>query len=129
MDKSYVSMEQKMCPVCGKVFDSGSILMDTRLRNSFERTTTTGYQLCEEHEKLKGEYIALVVCDESKSRPSGSTMKLEDAYRTGEVIHVRREVAKRIFNVEMSNIDFCFISSDAAERLRKMKEESDAEQK
>ena len=32
MEKSYVTMEQKQCPVCGKIEDTGSLLLDKRLR-------------------------------------------------------------------------------------------------
>ena len=44
--KSHVGMEQNVCPVCGKAFDTGTILLDRRLRNSLERKTVTGWSLC-----------------------------------------------------------------------------------
>ena len=33
-DKSHVSLEQHVCLVCGKAFDTGTILLDKRLRQS-----------------------------------------------------------------------------------------------
>ena len=52
MEKSYVSLEQHICPVCLKTFDTGNLLFDEQLRNIFERYTVTGYELCEEHKKV-----------------------------------------------------------------------------
>ena len=50
MTKSYVSIENFICPVCGKQHDDGAgILMDMRLKDSFETTTVVGYKFCEEH--------------------------------------------------------------------------------
>ena len=54
MEKSYVSLEQHICPVCLKTFDTGNLLFDEQLRNIFERYTVTGYELCEEHKKVIG---------------------------------------------------------------------------
>jgi len=70
--KSYVSMERKKCGVCGKDYDSGSILLDRRLKESMERHTLTGWGMCEEHQKLKDAgYIAIVGVDEKLSHPKG----------------------------------------------------------
>ena len=51
-DKSHVSLERHVCLVCGVAYDTGSILLDKRLRQSLERYTTTGWGLCAEHQKL-----------------------------------------------------------------------------
>ena len=124
MEKSHVTMEQLQCVVCGKEFDSGNILLDTRMRKQFEMKTTTGYGLCDEHKKLHNDgYIALIVCDESKSKPNGDTVKPEDAYRTGEVIHVRRTAFKKIFtgiSAEAIAGSMMFISSETAEQLKQI---------
>lgn len=95
MSKSHVSMEQHICKVCGHTYDTGNILLDKRLRESMETHTVTGAGLCPDHQKLYDEgFVALVGVDESKSRVgAGGTIKPEDAYRTGEVAHIRREAA------------------------------------
>jgi hypothetical protein len=41
-DQSHVSLEQHVCLVCGKAFDTGTILLDKRLRASMEHHTKTG---------------------------------------------------------------------------------------
>lgn len=40
--KSYVTLEQKICVVCGRSYDTGSLLLDKRLRERFEHHTITG---------------------------------------------------------------------------------------
>jgi len=100
-EKSYVSMEQGACLVCGRPYNTGSILIDRRLRASMERYTITGWGLCPEHLVLHEEgYIALVECDPTKSgNPrAGDTVRPENVYRTGPVAHLKREVFSAIFN-------------------------------
>jgi len=45
-DKSHVSLEQRVCLVCGTTFDTGAILLDKRLRQHLDRHTVTGWGLC-----------------------------------------------------------------------------------
>ncbi len=118
--KSHVGMEQNVCPVCGKAFDTGTILLDRRLRNSLERKTVTGWSLCPEHAKLweKG-YIALVECDPEKSQFSGGTIKPEDAFRKERIVHIRKAVAARIFNVEMTS-PVAFVEPAVVDMLEEM---------
>ena len=99
--KSHVSIERKKCPICGLEFETNSILLDNRVRPIFNRYTTTGWGLCPEHKRLYEEgYVALVGCDEAKSRRNtNGSVKMEDAYRTGRIMHIRREVARKVFNV------------------------------
>lgn len=85
-DKSYVSLEQRLCLVCGTCFDTGNLLLDRRLRANMERHTVTGWGLCAEHQKLADDgFVALVECDPRRSgSPAGDgRMKPEQAYRTG----------------------------------------------
>ncbi len=94
--KSYVSMEQKLCPVCGETHGTNAILLDRRLRPSMERDTVTGYALCLKCQKLKDDgFIALIVC---KNQPT----KLEEADRTGEIIHLKKSVCDKMFNIPMT---------------------------
>lgn len=90
--KSHVSLEQHQCFVCGRLYETGNILMDKRLRQSMERHTITGYGLCEEHQKLKDDnYIALIVMDDKK--------------RTGEFAHMRKENVNFTFEKGIGFID------------------------
>lgn len=72
MDKSYVTMVTNFCPICGKEWNTGELLLDRRLSKRFERTTCTAVGLCEEHKAQvdSGEWVALIeasqVIDNSK---------------------------------------------------------------
>ena len=123
MEKSYVTMEQKLCPICGKNHDTGSILLDRRLKERFDMHTTTGYDLCKECSSLNGEYLALVVCDSKKSgiSPEETTLKMENAYRTGEIIRIRRTMANQIFKSDLSKMNMVFIDEEVAQKLKELK--------
>lgn len=123
-DKSHVTLEQHRCLVCCKDFDTGNLLLDTRivngqLRKTFDKHTVTGTGLCPAHEKLhKDGFVALVACDESKSErlPNGN-IKASGAYRTGLVCHVRRTVLKTIINVSLTDergVEFPMLFCDEA---------------
>ena len=63
MDKSYVTMEQHQCPVCGKTFDTGALLSS----------------LCSDcNEKIVDGFTILIVV---KDGETGS-----NPYRTGELL-------------------------------------------
>lgn len=99
-EKSHVSVEQHVCKVCGTTYDTNAILLDKLLRQSMERHTLTGYGLCPEHQKLfDAGYVALVGADPDKSELlANGNIKPEGAYRTGKLIHLRREAFARTFD-------------------------------
>jgi len=103
--KSHVSLEQHYCCVCGRAFDTGTILLDKRLRQSLEHHTITGFSLCDEHRALHEQgYVALVGVDESKSEVHGSVMHQKNAHRTGIIMHIRREAARDMFDEETAKL-------------------------
>lgn len=103
-DKSHVSMERRVCLICTVEYDTGALLLDSRLRASMNRYTTTGWGLCSKHQRLfdKG-FVALIECDPGKSgSPSADDLvKPEQAYRTGRIAHLKREVFPQIFNTSI----------------------------
>jgi len=124
----YVKMGKHACKVCNCLFDSGEILLHRNLRAIPEDKTVTGFGLCPEHQKLFNEgYVALIVIDESKSRMNGGNVKPKDAHRTGMIIHMRREVMKEMFDLDLSTIkEMLFVDEEVAALLEKKKEEADA---
>ena len=79
MDKSYISVEQRQCPACGKTFDTGALLLATHLINRFDKNTITGNSLCSDcNEKIVDGFTILVVV---KDGETGS-----NPYRTGELL-------------------------------------------
>lgn len=122
-DKSFVAMEKNVCLVCGKVFDSGAILVHKRLQNIREKDAITGWGLCEEDQAMydKG-YIALVGIDPEKSNASvGSNIRPQDAFRTGSLAHLRRSVCGQVFNVTLpDDIPAIFVEDGVIEKLKTM---------
>lgn len=100
-DKSFVSIEQHQCIVCGTAFDTGNLLLKKDMRKTMERHTVTARGLCPQHEELyKQGYIALVEIDPAKSGIESNkerNIKIEDAYRTGKFLHIKRAAFAKIF--------------------------------
>lgn len=100
--KDFIAISEHICEVCGvKHTHNTEVLIHKRLRDIPEDKRVTGYGLCKEHERLFEEgYIALVGALE----PAGNTrVKLEDAHRTGAVIHMKRDVFKATFDTEIAD--------------------------
>ena len=123
-DKSHVSLEQHVCLVCGTAFDTGTILLDKRLRASMERHTKTGWGLCPEHQKLSDDgFVALVECDPQRSGApaANGNLKPEQAYRMGRLAHLKREAFARLFNVPITEKQTCvFVEPGVIEQLQSM---------
>jgi len=123
--KSYVSLEQKVCPVCTKTFDSGAVLLDRKLRESMELKTTTGWDLCpDDKEKYDDGYIALVEAE----MPAGSRLKPEDAYRLGRIAYIREAAFAANFNIPARRDDgtlepLMFIDSEVMDMLKEAMKE------
>lgn len=121
MKKSYASLENRVCPVCGVQHDNDcGVLLDTRLKDSMEHTTVTGYGMCKEHADLweKG-FVALVVINASKSNVGDrANVVQEDVYRTGQIIHMAGYVFESMFNQEKKPI--VFIDEELAHQLEAM---------
>lgn len=96
-DKSYVTMATHECVVCGEQFETGEILMDRRLRDSFERHTCTGRGICPKHQQMidDGFIHLVVVANENRDE----RLNPSEAIRTGAVMHIKREAAEALFNV------------------------------
>lgn len=124
-DKSHVSLEQRICQVCGAAFDTGSVLLDKRLRASMESRTTTGWGLCPEHQKMFAEgFIALIEFDPLRSGQPKDGMRLnaEKAFRTGRIAHIKRSAFNAVFNVAIDAHQACvFIEPGIIERLQAMR--------
>lgn len=120
-EKSYVSMEAAICPVCGKEHTTGTILIDKRMRDSMERTTLTGYAFCEEHQKMKDDgFIALVGVDEERCTYEASgNLTMKGAHRTGDLIHIRTSAWGVFFDDKpVPPQGMCFVDKGIIEMLK-----------
>lgn len=116
--KSHVTVEQKVCPICRETFDSGAILLDRRMRETFEHYTTTGFDQCKKCIAMNEDgYIALVGVSNS---PSGDTLKPEDADYSKEYLWLKRFVAEQIFDWETGNHPFVFIEPEAITKVKEI---------
>lgn len=118
MTKSHVSMEQAVCVVCGKVYDTGAILFDRRLKESLESHTVTHVGgFCDPCKKLKEEgYIAIVGAIEPPN--AGDTIQPGEADRTGDVVHVRESAWSKIFNCSVPQGGVSFAPPEVIELLK-----------
>lgn len=94
------SIEQAQCPVCGKIFDTGNILMFGYNRGKeAPRTLLNKIELCNKDQELYEEgYIALVAVDESKSdKLENGNLKPQSAWRTGKLAHMKKELFNDFF--------------------------------
>jgi hypothetical protein len=128
-EKSHVSLEQHLCLVCGLGFDTGGILFDRRLRQSMERHTVTGWGLCDAHRKLFEEgFVALIECDPERSGvPADQNhMRPEQAWRTGRLAHLRREVFASVADIALApDVPCVFVEPGVIERLQAMARPAD----
>lgn len=113
-DRSHVSLEQHRCLICGTTFETGTLLLDKRLRPSMERLTLTGWGLCPEHQQLfDDDFIAFVeITNTEDTSPS-----FESADRTGRVMHIRRPAAEELFGQPFSK-PFAFIALGVIEHIQ-----------
>lgn len=73
-------MEQHQCPACGKTFDTGALLLDTYLRNRFDKNTVTGSSLCSDcNKRIVDGFTILIVIKDGESG--------DNPYRTGEMLY------------------------------------------
>jgi hypothetical protein len=130
-EKSHVSMEQQVCIVCCKAYDTNAILLHKQLRPVLDRHTVTGWGMCPEHQKLKDEgYVALIEIDEAKSTPSvghnpHGQIQPNDAYRLGRVVHVRVSAWDNIFKGQPVPLHrVTFVESAVVDMLEKLQQKS-----
>lgn len=128
MEKSYVSIAQEVCFVTGNLYDSGEILIDKRMENSMEHKTTVGMGICPEVRELfaKG-YVALIEIDLAKSgRGNDKKLSLKDAYRTGNIAYLKRDVLKELFTVPLEDSqDIVYIDEKTFQHLVELKKRAE----
>lgn len=122
-DKSHVSLEENVCPMCGNTHAVG-VLLDRRLKNSLERTTVTGWSPCPECKQMIDDgYVALVGANPGKDT---GTISLSDADRTGDLLWIRAEVFERAFNVPLPEQLMCFVEPAVVTWLKEKMAEAEA---
>lgn len=114
MEKSYVGMESKVCPICTKQHNHKcGVLIDKRLKATLDKDNVTGWGLCEDDEKkIEDGYIVLIEIDPDKSESAlldDGKYSLDGIHRTGMVAFVKANVAMEIFSDSGINEDTTLI--------------------
>ena len=118
-DKSYVTLEQRLCIVCGHPYDSGSLLLHQRLKPVFDRKTVTGWGICDEHKKMRDAgFVALV--ELSNAYVAGTTITPNNASRTGVFMHMKKEIFKEVFDTKIDEQMVVFIEPEVTEKIKKL---------
>ena len=111
-DKSYVTMAQHICPICGQVHETGELLLDKRLREVFDRHTITGWGMCPKcHEKVDEGYVAFVELAQEPNEDHNSIQP------TGRYAWLRRSILPELLGEraetvqEMSFVDAGFMNA------------------
>lgn len=107
--KSHVSMEQNQCFICSKVYDTGAILLDRRLKQRMEQRTVTGQAPCPECDaQIDLGFVAMVEASQERGQ-----MK-----RSGSFGFIKE--AAWPFNVPVPPKKICFVEPGVLEKLRGM---------
>lgn len=131
MEKSHVGMEARCCIVCGHQYETGNILLNTKLKATLERVQLTGWgPPCPDcDEKLgHGTRIALV---EVKARPgwARTEMKPDEGNRTGKIAYIDRALFRAIFNADDTRegkpLAMVWVDEGTVERLEEIQRQSD----
>lgn len=109
MSKSHVGIGHKVCPVCHTRHDE-VVLLDRMLRESLERETFMGFELCSEHAKMADEYVALVEADKDGERIG----------LTGNVCHMKWHVAEQVLNLKGREHPFVWVERGVIDAIQAM---------
>jgi hypothetical protein len=118
--KNFVALEKAVCPVCGTLHETGAVFLHRHLHNIPKADTVTRYALCPEHKRLEDEgYIALV---EAESRPA----TLADAVRTGNILHIKRDIWGGVFNTPCPDGPMVFAEMGTVDKIQARIKEAEA---
>lgn len=122
MEKSWTTLEQNVCPICGKVFETGNLLMDTRIRNgklmeTFDKYTITGYSICEECQKMVDDgRVALVEINEPYDIDG---MMPDNVDRTGKIGWMKREAVRQYLPEFPEDKFMCYVENGFFKEMEK----------
>lgn len=121
MPNDFVGMQVMTCQICGREHSHGaSILLNRRFKPIKDEELQGGYHLCEDDEKMFNQgYIALIEVDPSKSKTEEGVF-----WRTGQIVHVRKELAASLFpQMELNGHPLAHVEIGIIDNLRKQFDE------
>lgn len=125
MEKQWITMEQHQCPACGKMHETGAILLDKHMRNSFPgQYTCTGFGFCPDCQKRIDEGYVILIEATNKPDNGQAHMHACEANRTGRICYLKKHVAKDMFGME---VEMAFIDPEAYALLEKLGQQAESE--
>lgn len=127
--KSYVTMEQHICPICGEVHETGNLLLDKRLKERFERNTITGMSFCPKHKKMEEEgWVFFVEIEPPTGTLEGaSRLKPSQVALTGRNAAIRKDVAEELLKTDKVE-PISYIHPELMDKLVEMSEQAKGEE-
>ena len=114
MNRSYVTMEQHICEICGNIFETNNLLMDMHFQDTFDRYTVSDYGICNQcQSKIDEDYISLVEIDNEEYSES---VKNKNANRTGRMLWLRENAAENLLNIKLET-HIAFIDKEVYDYL------------
>ena len=106
-----VSMEKRICGVCGNEYETGAILSRKRMiKNPPDvRFVVTGKGFCPDCRKILDDgYVALIVTSSVRIE---ERINPDDIYRTGEVLFIKKDFAEKYFDMKPEEINAITVES------------------
>ena len=104
MTKTPITMETRRCPICQKEWETGNILIDQKLRDTFQMRTSTGIAVCPEHRALvdSGDYVALIEVRPEVDQKKGIALFVP----TGDGALISKDTAIEVFRMDVSPYNY-----------------------
>lgn len=118
-----VAMVNEICPICCKETGHQLVMNKILNKNQAEKVKemhgkTIGFsdpcEKCQGH--LDNGYIALLGIDPEKSSAKDGTVKLENIYRTGVLIWIKKDKAEEVFGSQ-DNRPFILVENEVFDKL------------
>ena len=134
-DKFAVSLVNLACPICLSTSES-EIVLNTKLtkkaadevKELHNKTVGLGEPCTECKQQLDNGFVALVEVDSSKSgladEDTVGTLSQENAYRTGNMAWLKRDVANQLFKAEIKT-DLVFVQQGIIDAIKAMVENNE----
>ena len=113
---SHVALGVTACPVCDAQQDN-NILLDKTLRPTLPKRVFIGFELCEKCANMERDgYLALVEILPESPEP----YKPETVKKTGRLAHIKREVASKLFSVQIPDVPLIYVEQGVVAKLEAM---------
>ena len=110
---SHVALGVTACPVCDAQQDN-NILLDKTLRPTLPKRVFIGFELCEKCANMERDgYLALVEILPESPEP----YKPETVKKTGRLAHIKREVASKLFSVQIPDVQLIYVEQGVVAKL------------